>query len=101
MANQSKLNMTEVDPDVRERERKMNEVEAMLTEMRNRSSSSQRKMADREKSEADKRNLDSYLKKKKTSKAKWRLGGNLSHLLSSFSARSGQQASSCTPAGDQ
>lgn len=73
MTNQSKLNVTEVDQDDRERERKMKEVEAMLTEMRNRNCSSQRKMADREKKEADKRNLDSHFKK--PSKAEWRLGG--------------------------
>lgn len=60
MANQSKLNVTEVDPDDGERERKIKEVEAMLMEMRNRSCSSQRKMADMEKKEAYKRNLDSY-----------------------------------------
>lgn len=58
MANQSKLNATEVDPDDRDRERKMKEVEAMLMEMRNRSSLFQRKVADREKKEAVKRNLD-------------------------------------------
>lgn len=63
MANQSKLNATEVGPDDDERERKIKEVEAMLMEMRNRSSSFQRKMADREKKEAEKRNVDSYIEK--------------------------------------
>lgn len=66
MANQSKLNITEIDPDDRERESKIKEAEAMLTEMRNRSSSSQKKMVDREKKEAVERNLDLYLKKTKT-----------------------------------
>lgn len=74
MANQSKLNTTEIDPDDRERERKMKEVEAMLMEMRKRNSSSQRKMADREKKEADKRNLHLYFKK--NSKAEWRHVGS-------------------------
>ncbi|XP_029690196.1 laminin subunit alpha-5 isoform X2 [Takifugu rubripes] len=54
MANQSRLNGTEVDPDDGERERTLEEVEAMLMEMRNRSCSTQRKMADREKKEAEK-----------------------------------------------
>lgn len=61
MANQSRLNGTEVDPDDGERERKLEAVEAMLKEMRNRSSSTQRKIADREKKEAEKRNVDSHM----------------------------------------
>lgn len=64
MANHTKQNVTEVAPDDEERERKMKEVEAMLTEMRNRRTSSQRKMADREKKEADKCNLDPFFLKK-------------------------------------
>lgn len=61
LANQSKLNVTTVDPDDDGREKKMKEVEAMLMEMRNRSCSSQRKMADREKKEGEKRNVDSFI----------------------------------------
>lgn len=56
MANQSVLNDTEADHDVRERETKIREVEKMLREMRHRSSTAQKKMADREKTEAEKRN---------------------------------------------
>lgn len=63
MANQSRLNSTEVDPEDGERERKIKEAEAMLMEMRNRSSSSQRNTADREKKEAEKRNVDSHIHK--------------------------------------
>lgn len=66
MANQSRLNGTEMDPDDSERERRLEEVEAMLMEMRNRSSSTQRKMADREKKEAEKRTVDSHIDGKKT-----------------------------------
>lgn len=58
MANQSSLNVSEADQDVGERERKMREVEAMLREMRHRSSATQKKMADREKTEAEKCNDD-------------------------------------------
>lgn len=61
MANQLRLNGTEVDPDDGEREQKLEEVEAMLKEMRNRNSSTQRKIADREKKEAEKRNVDSHI----------------------------------------
>lgn len=56
MANQSLLNDTEADQDVGERETKMREVENMLREMRHRSSAVQKKVADREKTEAEKRN---------------------------------------------
>lgn len=55
MANQSLLNDTEADQDVGERETKMRAVESMLREMRHRSSAVQKKVADREKTEAEKR----------------------------------------------
>lgn len=55
MANHTTLNNTEVDQDLSEREEKMREVEAMLREMRQRNSSTQRGGAEREKAEADKR----------------------------------------------
>lgn len=58
MANQSKLNVMEIDPDDRERESKISEAEAMLAELRNRSSLFQTKMANREKKEAVECNLD-------------------------------------------
>lgn len=54
MANRSSLNDTEADQDVGERERKMREVQAMLREMRYRSCVGQKKLADKEKAEAEK-----------------------------------------------
>lgn len=54
-ANQTTLNDTEVEQDLGEREEKMKEVEAMLREMRDRNSSTQKSLAEREKAEADKR----------------------------------------------
>lgn len=48
------MNDTEVEQDLGEREEKMREVEAMLREMRNRSSAGQRGVAEREKAEAEK-----------------------------------------------
>ncbi|KAM4737780.1 laminin subunit alpha-5 isoform 2-T2 [Anableps anableps] len=53
MANQS-LNETEVDQNVEGQERKIREVQAMLREMRYRSCVGQKKLADKEKSEAEK-----------------------------------------------
>lgn len=54
MANRSSLNDTEAEQDDGERERKMREVQAMLREMRYRSCVGQKKVADREKTEAEK-----------------------------------------------
>ncbi len=54
MANRSSLNDTEADQDDGERERKMREVQAMLREMRYRSCVGQKKLADKEKTEAGK-----------------------------------------------
>lgn len=54
-ANQTTLNDTEVEHDLGDREAKMREVEAMLREMRHRSSATQRGVAEREKTEAEKR----------------------------------------------
>lgn len=56
MSNQSLLNDTDANQDDSNREKKMREVEAMLSEMRKRSSTVQKKVADREKTEAEKRN---------------------------------------------
>jgi len=53
MSNQS-LNDTEGEQDIEEGERKMREVQAMLREMRFRSCVGQKKVADKEKMEADK-----------------------------------------------
>lgn len=55
MANRSSLNETEAVQDDDERERKMREVEAMLREMRYRSCVGQKKVANKEKTEAEKR----------------------------------------------
>lgn len=55
MANQTTLNNTEAEHDLGERERKMREVEAMLREMRHRSSAAQRGVAEQERTEAEKR----------------------------------------------
>ncbi|XP_036961278.1 laminin subunit alpha-5 isoform X1 [Acanthopagrus latus] len=54
MANRSSLNKTEAEQDDDERERKMREVEAMLREMRYRSCVGQKKVANKEKTEAEK-----------------------------------------------
>nr|XP_033943330.1 laminin subunit alpha-5 isoform X2 [Pseudochaenichthys georgianus] len=54
MANRSLLNNTEAYQDDGERERQMREVQAMMREMRFRSCVGQKKMADREKTEAQK-----------------------------------------------
>ncbi|XP_045913044.1 laminin subunit alpha-5 isoform X2 [Micropterus dolomieu] len=54
LANRSSLNNTEAEQDDEERERKMREVQAMLREMRYRSCVGQKKLADREKTEAEK-----------------------------------------------
>uniref|UniRef100_A0A671Z1U8 Laminin subunit alpha-5 n=1 Tax=Sparus aurata TaxID=8175 RepID=A0A671Z1U8_SPAAU len=54
MANRSSLNETEAVQDDDERERKMREVEAMLREMRYRSCVGQKKVANKEKTEAEK-----------------------------------------------
>lgn len=54
-SNSSSLNETEAEEDGEERERKMREVQAMLREMRHRSCTGQKKMADKEKAEAEKR----------------------------------------------
>ncbi|XP_028307698.1 laminin subunit alpha-5 isoform X2 [Gouania willdenowi] len=54
MANRSSLNGTKVDEDDEERERKMREVEAMMREMKFRSCTKQKKLAEKEKSEAQK-----------------------------------------------
>ncbi|KAM3618812.1 uncharacterized protein V6R79_025116 [Siganus canaliculatus] len=54
LANRSTLNDTEVEQDDEERERKMREVEAMLREMRFRSFPGQKKLAEKEKTEAEK-----------------------------------------------
>ncbi|XP_039878777.1 laminin subunit alpha-5 isoform X1 [Simochromis diagramma] len=53
-SNSSSLNETEAEEDGEERERKMREVQAMLREMRHRSCTGQKKMADKEKAEAEK-----------------------------------------------
>ncbi|XP_030589628.1 laminin subunit alpha-5 isoform X2 [Archocentrus centrarchus] len=53
-SNRSSLNETEAEEDGEERERKMREVQAMLREMRYRSCVGQKKMADKEKAEAEK-----------------------------------------------
>lgn len=53
MANQS-LNETDGEQDGEEQQRKIEEVQAMLREMRYRSCVGQKKMADKEKSEAEK-----------------------------------------------
>ncbi|KAF7657013.1 hypothetical protein LDENG_00033110, partial [Lucifuga dentata] len=53
-ANRSLLNKTEVEQDEEEKERKMREMEAMLREMRFRSCVGQKKLADKEKAEAEK-----------------------------------------------
>lgn len=55
MANRSSLNETDAVQDDDERERKMREVEAMLREMRYRSCVGQKKVANKEKTEAEKR----------------------------------------------
>ncbi|XP_056241478.1 laminin subunit alpha-5 isoform X1 [Seriola aureovittata] len=54
MANRSSLNDTGGEQDDGDRERKMREVQAMLKEMRHWSHVGQKKLADREKSEAEK-----------------------------------------------
>ncbi|XP_069382509.1 laminin subunit alpha-5 isoform X2 [Paralichthys olivaceus] len=54
MSNRSSTNDTEAEQDDEERERKMREVQAMLREMRFRSCVGQKRMADREKTEAEK-----------------------------------------------
>lgn len=54
-SNRSSLNETAAEEDGEERERKMREVQAMLREMRHRSCVGQKKMADKEKAEAEKR----------------------------------------------
>nr|XP_046253250.1 laminin subunit alpha-5 isoform X2 [Scatophagus argus] len=54
MANQSSLNDTEAERDDDERESKIREVQAMLREMRLRSCVGQKKVADKEKTEAEK-----------------------------------------------
>lgn len=97
MANQSRLNGTEVDPDDGERERKLEEVESMLMEMRNRSSSTQRKIADREKKEAEKRNVDSHIVL--ISALRVVLGWFM--ISSSFSTGAGPQASKRSAAGER
>ncbi|XP_075883000.1 laminin subunit alpha-5 isoform X3 [Nelusetta ayraudi] len=53
-ANQTTLNDTQVEHDLGDREEKMREVEAMLREMRHRSSATQKGVAEREKAEAEK-----------------------------------------------
>lgn len=53
-ANRSSLNDTEAEQDVEERERKMREVQAMMREMRFRSCVGQKKLADKEKTAAEK-----------------------------------------------
>lgn len=55
MANRSLQNDTEVEQDEEERERMMREVQAMLREMRFRSCVGQKKVADKEKTQAEKR----------------------------------------------
>uniref|UniRef100_A0AAQ5Y5K7 Laminin subunit alpha-5 n=1 Tax=Amphiprion ocellaris TaxID=80972 RepID=A0AAQ5Y5K7_AMPOC len=54
MANRSLLNKTEAEQDDEEKETKLREVQAMLREMRYRSCVGQKKMADKEKTEAEK-----------------------------------------------
>lgn len=54
MTNRSSLNDTEAEQDDDDRERKMREVQAMMREMRNRTFVGQRKLADKEKTEAGK-----------------------------------------------
>uniref|UniRef100_UPI0037E9B905 laminin subunit alpha-5 n=1 Tax=Semicossyphus pulcher TaxID=241346 RepID=UPI0037E9B905 len=54
LANRSSLNETEAELEDEERERKMRELEAMLREMRYRSCVGQKKVADKEKTEAEK-----------------------------------------------
>ncbi|XP_070695085.1 laminin subunit alpha-5 [Pempheris klunzingeri] len=53
-ANRSSLNDTEAEEDIGEREKKMREVQAMLREMRYRSCVGQKKVAGKEKTEAEK-----------------------------------------------
>lgn len=54
MANRSSHNDTEAEPDHESREKKLREVQAMLREMRYRSCVGQKKVADKEKTEAEK-----------------------------------------------
>ncbi|XP_053279907.1 laminin subunit alpha-5 [Pleuronectes platessa] len=54
MSNRSWSNETEAEQDVEELERKMREVQAMLREMRSRSCVGQKKVADRERTQAEK-----------------------------------------------
>ncbi|KAE8292646.1 Laminin subunit alpha-5 [Larimichthys crocea] len=54
MANRSSHNNTEAEPDHESREKKLREVQAMLREMRYRSCVGQKKVADKEKTEAEK-----------------------------------------------
>ncbi|CAJ1084378.1 laminin subunit alpha-5 isoform X1 [Xyrichtys novacula] len=54
MANRSSTNNTEAELEDEERERKMREVDAMLREMRYRSCVGQKKVADKERAEAEK-----------------------------------------------
>lgn len=54
MANKSLMNDTDVDQDDDERENKFREVQTMLREMRYRSCVGQMKMAEKEKTEAEK-----------------------------------------------
>ncbi|XP_022051460.2 laminin subunit alpha-5 isoform X1 [Acanthochromis polyacanthus] len=54
MGNRSLVNETEADQDDEEKETKLREVQAMLREMRYRSCVGQKKMADKEKTEAEK-----------------------------------------------
>ncbi|CAN9515277.1 unnamed protein product [Ophioblennius macclurei] len=54
LVNRSSANETEAEHDEAERDRKLREVDAMLREMRFRSCVGQKKMADREKAEAEK-----------------------------------------------
>ncbi|XP_035512224.1 laminin subunit alpha-5 [Morone saxatilis] len=54
MANRSSLNSTDDEQDDGDRERKLREVQAMLREMRYRSCVGQKKLADKEKREAEK-----------------------------------------------
>ncbi|TMS15950.1 Laminin subunit alpha-5 [Larimichthys crocea] len=54
MANRSSHNDTEAEPDHESRQKKLREVQAMLREMRYRSCVGQKKVADKEKTEAEK-----------------------------------------------
>lgn len=54
MANRSSLNNTEEEQEEDERERMMREAQVMLREMRFRSCAGQKKVADKEKTEAEK-----------------------------------------------